>query len=199
MSNPRTLLLETLKIEEGEVHNLSYHQARCDRSREALFASKTPLDLSSLIQAPAQGLWRCRILYHSTLYSIEYIPYHPREIESLQIIEATLSYAHKYANREELNRLVSSCEADDILLSHNGYVQETSIANIAFYDGEKWYTPSRPLLQGTMRAKLLDEGFLEEKEIKISEIMDYNNVALMNAMIGFKIIDNLKIKHERQQ
>ena len=195
MQNTSTLLLETIKIEDGEVSNLSYHQARCDESRKALFHSTDRLDLSSLIQAPPKGLYRCRILYDEKIHSIEYIPYIPKEIHRLKIIASDLKYDHKYANRDALNKLLQSQpDADDILIEKHGYLTDTTIANIAFYDGEQWFTPEKPLLKGTMRAKLLDEGFLHTKKIKKEEITDYTHVALMNAMIGFKILNNFSIQ-----
>ena len=195
MSDLSTLLLETIKIEDGEVSNLSYHQARCDESRKVLFDSKDILDLSSLIQAPSKGLYRCRILYAEKIHSIEYIPYTPKEIHKLKIITSDLVYDHKYANRDALNKLLQAQpDVDDILIEKEGYLTDTTIANIAFYDGEQWLTPEKPLLKGTMRAKLLDEGFLHTRNIKKEEITDYTHVALMNAMIGFKILNNFKIQ-----
>jgi len=187
-------LLETIKIEDGEVSNLSYHQARCDESRKALFNSTDTLDLSSLIQAPPKGLYRCRILYDEKIHSIEYIPYIPKEIHTLKIISSDLEYDYKYANRDALNKLLQThTDADDILIEKEGYLTDTTIANIAFYDGKQWFTPEKPLLKGTMRAKLLDEGFLHTRKIKKEEITDYTHVALMNAMIGFKIINPINI------
>ena len=71
------LLLETIKIEDGEIHNLSYHQDRCTKSRRILFHSSDVLDLSSIIVAPKVGviplpypLWRELTLYRVyTLHS----------------------------------------------------------------------------------------------------------------------------------
>ena len=189
------LLLETIKIEDGEVSNLSYHQARCDESRKALFNSTDRLDLSSLIQAPPKGLYRCRILYDEKIHSIEYIPYSPKEIHTLKIVSSDLEYDHKYANRDALNKLLQTQpDADDILIEKHGYLTDTTIANIAFYDGKQWFTPEKPLLKGTMRAKLLDERFLHTRNIKKEDLKNYTQVALMNAMIGFKILNNFTIK-----
>ncbi len=190
-----TLLLETIKIEDGEVFNLSYHQARCDKSRKALFYSTDRLDLSSLIQAPPKGLYRCRILYDKKIHSIEYIPYRPKEMHTLKVVTSDIIYNYKYANREELNILLQKQhDADEIIIEKEGYLTDTTIANIAFYDGKQWFTPEKPLLKGTMRAKLLDDGFLHTRKIRKEEIRDYTHVALMNAMIGFKILNNFSIE-----
>jgi len=194
MQDTSTLLLETIKIEEGKVSNLSYHQARCDESRKVLFASTDTLTLSSFIQAPPKGLYRCRILYDEKIHSVEYIPYSSKEIHRLKIVSSDLEYDHKYANRDALNKLLQMhSDADDILIEKHGYLTDTTIANIAFYNGKQWFTPEKPLLKGTMRAKLLNEGFLHTRKIKKEDITDYTHVALMNAMIGFRIINSIEI------
>ncbi|MEA3434781.1 MAG: aminotransferase class IV family protein [Campylobacterota bacterium] len=190
MRNTSPLLLETIKIEDGEVSNLSYHQSRCNESRKALFSSTDILDLSSIIQAPPKGLYRCRILYNKKIHSIEYIPYTPKEIHILKIVSSDLEYTYKYANRDALNKLLlSQPDGDDILIEKHGYITDTSIANIAFYDGKQWFTPEKPLLKGTIRAKLLDEGVLHTRKIKREDIKNYTQVALMNAMTGFKVLN----------
>ncbi len=184
------LLLETIRIEGGKIHNLGYHQQRCNKSRQILFDSHDVLDLSSCIDAPKTGVYRCRILYAERLHSIEYIPYSPKEIDSLKIVSSDIEYSLKYANRDALNALLeSNKDVDDVIIEKEGYLTDTTISNIAFFDGEHWVTPAKPLLEGTMRAKLLDEGFLQLKEIKKEDLQNYSQVALMNAMIGFKILN----------
>ncbi|UPT77845.1 aminotransferase class IV [Sulfurovum sp. XGS-02] len=184
------LLLETIRIEDGEIHNLSYHQHRCNKSRQILFDPDDILDLSSFIDAPKTGLYRCRILYAERLHSIEYIPYTPKEIRSVKIVSSDIEYSLKYANRDALNALLeSNKDVDEVIIEKKGYLTDTTISNIAFFDGEQWLTPVNPLLEGTMRAKLIDEGFLHPKEIKKEELQNYSQVALMNAMIGFKILN----------
>lgn len=188
------LLLETIKIEDGKIHNLSYHQQRCDHSRQMLFGSKDTLELASFITPPTQELYRCRILYGEELNSVEYIPYTPKEINSLKIIASNIKYDFKYANREPLDTLLlSNQDADEVIIEKEGYLTDTTIANIAFYDGEHWLTPKKPLLQGTMRAKLIEEGLLKTQDIRKEDLQKYTQVALMNAMIGFKVLNHFNI------
>jgi len=185
-----SLLLETIKIEEGKIHNLRYHQARCDKSRQKLFNATDILDLSSSIKAPHTGLYRCRILYTEVLHSIEYIPYTPKKIETLKIVPSNIEYDLKYANRDALNALLESNKGvDEVIIEKDGCLTDTTISNVAFFDGKQWFTPDKPLLEGTMRAKLIDDGFLHTKEIKQKELSNYSQVALINAMIGFKILN----------
>ncbi|MDQ7046355.1 MAG: aminotransferase class IV [Sulfurovum sp.] len=188
------LLLETIRIEDGKVYNLSYHQQRCNQSRQILFGSTNILELSSKIKAPKEGLYRCRILYGECLNSIEYIPYVPKKIHSLKIVSSDLQYAYKYANRDGLNALLNShCNVDEVIIEQEGFLTDTTIANIAFYDGKRWITPKNPLLRGTMREKLINEGLLEAKNIRKDELNKYTHVALMNAMIGFTILNHFNI------
>lgn len=185
-----SLLLETIKIEDGAIHNLSYHQKRCNKSRKVLFQSTDTLELSSIINPPKKGLYRCRILYGETLHSIDYIPYTPKKIQKLKIVSSDIEYSSKYANRDALNALLeSNKDVDEVIIEKNGYLTDTTISNIAFFDGKQWLTPEKPLLEGTMRAKLIDEGFLKTKQIKKEDLQNYSQVGLMNAMIGFKILN----------
>jgi len=188
------LLLETIKIKGGEIYNLSYHQKRCDFSRASLFQTTDSLNLYSYIHPPGKGLYRCRILYNRQIHSIEYIPYIPKNIATLKIVPSTIEYGFKYANRDAFNALLKKyTDVDEIIIEKDGYLTDTSMANIAFYDGVKWITPSSPLLQGTMRAKLLDKGFLHLSNIKKEDLSKYTQVALMNAMLGFKILNPIQI------
>ena len=189
------LLLETIKIEDGKIHNLAYHQKRCEYSRQTLFGSHDTLELASFINVPAKGLYRCRILYEKTFHSVSYIPYTPKEINALKIVTSNIKYDFKYANREAFNTLLqANQDVDEVIIEKEGFLTDTTIANIAFYDGEQWVTPKKPLLQGTMRAKLIDEGLLKTADISKEDLPKYTHVALMNAMIGFKILNISTIK-----
>ena len=189
------MLLETIKCDEGKVFNLAYHQARCDISRKTLLKTSASLDLASVINPPPKGLYRCRVVYAVNIISIEYLPYIAKQVHTLNIVSSELNYDFKYANRDKINNLLNQhTNSDDILIEKNGLITDTSIANIAFYAEGKWFTPKTPLLKGTMRAKLLHDKFLTEKDIKREDINQYTQVALMNAMIGFEILNDINIQ-----
>jgi len=189
------LLLETIKVEAGRAENLRYHQARFEKSQKALFNLQTHPSLSSLIAPPSDALFRCRILYDSEIRSIEYLPYTAKTVKTLKIVQSDIDYAYKYADRDSLNTLLQAEKSvDEIIIEKDGLLSDTTIANIAFYDGKNWFTPEIPLLEGTMRAKLLDEGFLKTAKIRREDLLHYTHVALMNAMIGFKILKQADIR-----
>ncbi len=183
------LLLETIRIDEGKAEHLYWHQKRFDKTREALFPEAEKIDLASLIDVPDRSLYRCRIVYGEKIQTISYLPYHEKNIRNIKIVPSDLSYPYKYENRDALTKLLQiHSKYDEIIIEKEGYLSDTSIANLAFYDGSQWFTPENPLLEGTVRARLLHERFLQPRAIKKDDIMNYQKVALMNAMIGFKTI-----------
>jgi len=182
-------LLETIRVQDGQPAHLAYHQQRVDQSLKAL-GYTARYELASLIKVPDSALYRCRIVYDETSFEISYIPYRKRAVRTLQPVQADgLDYALKYADRSALNALFEQRgAADDILIIKNGMVTDTSIANIAFFDGQRWVTPKHPLLKGTTRARLLVEKKIFESEIRLDDLPKFTRFALLNAMIGFEEI-----------
>jgi 4-amino-4-deoxychorismate lyase len=76
-------------------------------------------------------------------------------------------------------------ECVDVLIVKNGFLTDTSYCNIALFDGEDWVTPLTPLIQGVTRAQLLEEGKLIVKDIKLEELMNFQKIALFNALNEF--------------
>ena len=185
------LLLETIRIQNGQAQYLEYHNQRFRKSQRDLFGIHNDFDISSVITAPTQeGLYRCRILYDRDIQSIEYIAYQAKEIKKIALIQSDMEYRYKYLNRDTLDALLaSSADADDILIHKDSLIRDTTIANIALEKNGKWFTPEEPLLAGTTRQRLIDSGRLIPKSIKMDEIESYDSFALMNAMIGFKVIN----------
>ena len=189
------LLLETICIKDGKALHLEYHNRRFNKSRLELFGIDNYLDIATLLNPPRDGVYRCRLLYGESIKSVEYIPYTPRDIRSIIAIDSSIEYSYKYANREEIDMLKKSAlGSDEILIIRDSLVTDTSIANIAFWEDGRWITPKTPLLAGTTRQRLIDTKLLTQKDIKIDEIYQFNIVALMNAMVGFRIITPTWIK-----
>ena len=183
--------LETIKALDGKLYHLEYHQLRLEKT----LGMGTHV-LEELVKPPLDGLYRCRVVYNEEDIDIEYIKYTKRQVQKLKLLyDDTIVYDKKYEDRDELNTLFSKREkADDILIIKNTLICDTSIANIAFFDGEKWLTPKTPLLEGVTRKRLLESGKLVLKDIRVKDIKRYKKVALMNAMVDFDIItqDNIE-------
>jgi 4-amino-4-deoxychorismate lyase len=185
------MLLETLRCEEGKALHLSYHQERLNDSLHTLNIKKT-YDLHALIFPPKLGTYRCRFLYDADSYTVEFHPYTPKIITSLKLLASnTLEYPLKYADRGALNLLFEQRETcDDVLIVKDGFLTDTTIANIALLIDGQWLTPESPLLEGTTRARLINEGFLIPAPLTPKDIARATKVALMNAMVGFIEVEN---------
>ena len=124
------LLFESIRMLNGQLCNLSYHQHRMDQSRRLLFGSTDRIELNRL-EIPFschEGLFKCRLVYARQIESIEFEAYLPRSINSLKLVEDNqLSYEYKYSDRNQINRLTAlKADCDDILIVKNGLLTDTS-------------------------------------------------------------------------
>lgn len=187
-----SLLLETIRINNGAPQHLQWHQVRLERSQAAAFSDYEPMDLAAIltkISFPEKGVFKCRITYGQHLEKVEIERYRRRKINSLQLVEAgNLDYSLKWADRSGIAALFArKGTADDILMVKNGLLTDTSYANIALFDGEKWFTPATPLLEGTCRARLLSEGLLTEADLRPSDLRLFRKIRLFNAMANWEV------------
>ncbi|NPA60156.1 MAG: branched-chain amino acid aminotransferase [Epsilonproteobacteria bacterium] len=190
--------IETIKALDGEIYHIDYHQRRYEKTLNCYYKIDYKIhQLKDFLTPPIDGLYRCRVLYsNKEIVDVSYYKYKKRKFNKIKIlIDNNINYKYKLANREELNKLYEMREdADDILIVQDGYIKDTSIANIALKKDETWYTPKHPLLAGVTRQRLIELGKLVEREIPIAKIQDYSQIALLNAMIDFDIITTENIK-----
>ena len=182
--------LETIKSVDGVLFNLSYHQKRYESLLNSLSVEKKE-DLREHLYPPQVGIYRCRLVYTADTITVSYHEYKKREISSLKLIfNNDINYSSKSTNRDEIDALYEQRgEGDDILIIKDLLVSDTSIANIAFYSDGEWITPKKPLLHGTTRARLIDEGKIIEADIKVQDIRSFSKIALLNAMIEFDVLE----------
>ncbi|MGL4853225.1 MAG: aminotransferase class IV [Phocaeicola sp.] len=198
-----SLFLETLRIEQGRVYNLRYHADRISRTFQKLGVEPLPFDtlchdegsflhstvlsaLNNSVVHNSEQRIKCRLVYgEQGIEEITYAPYTLRPVHSLQLVEAaTLDYSSKSLNRDALNQAFEQRgEADEVLITQNGYLTDTSIANVALFDGAQWITPKHPLLAGIKRAELLERKLIVEGEIHREDLPNYSHIRCFNAMI----------------
>jgi 4-amino-4-deoxychorismate lyase len=182
---------ETIKCFDNEVFNLEYHNRRVANT------IGLNLNLQEYIYPPSSKLYRCKLIYNEyEVLDVQYFEYTKRHIKSFKLIfDDIIEYSKKYLNREDLEKLFLKREyADEIIIVKNGLVTDTSIANIAIFDGQVWLTPKNCLLEGTTKSRLLEERFLIEKNVTVDMLKDAKKIALMNAMIDFDILDEYEIE-----
>ncbi|MCG8699591.1 MAG: aminotransferase class IV [Bacteroidales bacterium] len=193
------LLVESIKIDNGEICNLALHNKRFNHARKEVFGAKIDLDLDWVIRLPAEyqeGIVKCRVVYSKQVQKVEFENYSYRAIQSLKLVEKNdADYAYKKVDREWITELCRNKEdCDDILIIKDGFVTDISRANIIFFDGKKWVTPTTYLLNGTKRQLLLEEEKISEEEIKQSDISKYKKARAINAFLDFENGDDIAIE-----
>lgn len=191
-------LVESIKIKDGKTVHIEYHQKRMNRSRNLYFNLQDELDIAGAVNEKLQepdlkkrtehSLCKCRVVYGKLIDAIAISEYHRRCVQSLKLVYSeTINYNFKYADRSALNELFDRRgECDDILIVKDGKITDTSYSNVAFYDGNDWYTPSTYLLPGTKRSYLLETNIIKERIIQVSDIKQFEKLRIINAMIDFE-------------
>ena len=183
-------LIETIRLYNGRLSNLEYHQVRMDKAFREMILKKNKSvleDYFKTIVVPQHGLYKCRLVYDDKRCNVEFVPYQFRPINSLKIIENnSIVYSHKFEDRTELNSLFNLRDkGDDVLIIKNNEVTDTSFSNIVFKQNDKWFTPKSCLLNGTMRQYLLEQKVISEIEIRLADIKQYEKFKLINSMLQF--------------
>lgn len=196
-----SLLVETIRSENGKLLNISFHNERMSRSLYELFGLRTKTDLNNIITVPPfalKGKFKCRVVYDDKSKEIGFVPYNIRPVSSLKMLtDNIINYSYKFTDRSAINRLTElKGNCDDILIIKNGMVTDSSYANVVFRNlNGSWVTPSTYLLSGTMRAALLMQGLITEAIISYSDIEKYSEVRLINAMIGIEDSEGIPVKN----
>jgi len=182
-------LFETIKSHNNTIYNISYHQQRVNQAYRDFFKTEPKFEIKDIVK-PKSKLTRVKLVYNiDGVVEIGYFDYKPKEIKSLMLIEVgNFDYNFKYLNRaffEELYKTYSG--VDEFILTKNGYITDCTIANLAFYDSgaKRWVSPSKPLLNGTTRQRLLDEKKIFLDDIHYTNLKNYSKIVILNAMVGF--------------
>jgi len=188
-------LLETIKIVDRNWVNIGLHSQRFNKSRNELFGIKRFDALNELIEIPTNlttNVYRCRVIYSHQIDKVQFLPHYQKKITTIRIVEKpSISYSHKFLDRNIFEQLVRESGCDDVLITQNGLITDSSFANIVFFDGNQWITPSSPLLKGTQRAYLLQNKLITEAKITVNDICNFRYAKLINALRSFSETDLL--------
>jgi len=185
-------LFETIKTQNNTIYNIKYHQARVNQAYKKHFNSTAKFELSSILKATA-NLNKIKVIYDKNgICDIAYTPYKPKKIEKLMLIDISgFEYNYKYLDRAMFEHIYSMYkDIDEFILLNNGYITDTTISNIALYNEkmQQWHSPTKTLLNGTYREKLIDEKKLKLTQIDYTNLKNYSKIALLNAMVGFRVL-----------
>jgi 4-amino-4-deoxychorismate lyase len=192
-------LLETIKIQDGIIQNIIYHNQRFNKTRRHFWPNSKAIDLYEFIKIPEQfkfGTVRCRVLFNEEIEEIQFFEYIFKPINTLKIVSTEINYDFKWENRTEINELVAqNPNFDDILMVKNGFITDTSYANIVLKKDNEFFTPKKPMLNGTKRQHLIDEDIIIEKNIKPSDLKKYSHFAIINTFNDLDLTKFIPIKN----
>ncbi len=193
-----SLFLETIKIINGKRMYLDGHSARMNKTRKDLFKVSDTIDLKKIINVPqefALGLVKCRVIYGRDIENIEFSDYEFRNPRTFRLVfDEEIIYNYKSTDRERLNFLFSQRkEADDILIVKNGLITDTYYANVVMKKDGRWYTPAKPLLEGTARERYIQNGKIVPADISPDELFQYGEIKIINAMTGWTLHSPVKL------
>ncbi len=182
-----SLLFETIKCQNRQLHNLFYHNKRVRLALENLFGIIGEFDFENIIEIPdwvGEGLYRCRVSYDEEISKVEFFEYDFKHPKVIQLDEyKSFNYEFKYEDRSKFQNLIRLYpKVDDVIVTQNGLLTDATYANLAFFDGTKWFTPNTYLLLGTKRSYLIDNQLLIEDEIAVKDLKKFKRIALINAM-----------------
>ena len=187
-----TRYIETIKVENGEVQNLEFHQARIVRT------IGRQLDICSNIPNQYRlGIVKYRIVYDAKgILNIAYSHYTPSVINTLKIVECNdVNYDFKYEDRTQIESLMAlRGDCDDIVIVRNGFVTDSSYCNILFSNSQGIFTSDTPLLAGTKREELIKNNRIQVVPIAVGDIQNYDKIILINAMTKFELtVDSIRV------
>lgn len=191
MSYPKEPCIETIRCTASQLQNLDFHNARMNLTRQLLFGTNDFLNLRELIQIPEllpNRVYKCRVTYRFEIEKVEWELYQKRQVDSLKIIcNDTINYPFKFKQRNDLDKIYSQRESyDDVLIVRNGYLTDTYVCNLALFDGDAWLTPATPLLKGTQRENLLQQGVIKTAHLLLTDLHKFTDIRLFNAMIPWE-------------
>jgi len=190
---------ESICVKDGIAENLSFHQARVLKTLKAFGASQHIIALEAIVQQlslPTLGLLKLRISYDlNGNYHTAFNPYQYKPINHFALVNIKGHlYNYKYLNRDWINEALTQSGKDEVMMHDDGIIKDCSYTNIVFFDGANWYTPEAPLLEGTQRAKLIEEGLIMPKGLHLKDLPNFKKFKCINAMIHWDAAEEYQIE-----
>jgi 4-amino-4-deoxychorismate lyase len=185
-----SLFFESIKLENGRFHFLELHQKRMQNTVKNVFKKDVIFDLDNEIQKceiENSGLFKVKVIYDTNIKTINIEPYSIKNHQKIVFLHREhINYTYKNIIRKsvEFNKKTS----DDAIFVVNGSLTDASYSNLALFDGKEWFTPKKSLLKGIKREYFFSTNQIKIKDIKLSEINQYSQIAFINAMRDFEKI-----------
>ena len=175
--------LESIRIEHGAFQHLELHQRRADRTTQHFFGTHIDLLGLAVPAACSEGLHKCRVVYDTQIRSVEFHVYTPRPRHTVRLVyDDEACYTYKSTDRAFIDRWMAAAGTDDVIIVRGGWLTDSAIANLVFENSEGLFTPSRPLLAGVERQRLIEAGAVRLADIAPAQLPRYRWVHFVNAM-----------------
>ncbi len=193
--------LESIAVKNGKAPLIDFHQKRYENCMQCFYPQAKIFHLSLFLDKAPQDniLYKLRVLYDENSISTTYIPYKKREINEIIAIDGkNISYPWKYANRQMFDELRKGLnDKQEILIFKNGLLTDSSYSNVVLQKGNAFFTPETPLLKGVQREFLLSKNLIKPKSIHRNEVLNYDRIIFINAMMDLEAGINLPIEKVR--
>lgn len=191
-------ILETMRVESGEVAHWPLHRARLLRAAQHFGYPCEEAALDAAVHSAAAS-WpepagRLRLLLDAEgkvsvdVDAVPGTPDRPKVMLARSPIDGTSEFVrYKTTRREAYEVLARAGVFDTLLWNEAGELTEFTRGNVAVRFGETWYTPPLccGLLDGVMRRVLLAQGLLVERRIRREELDSAEELAFLNALRGW--------------
>ena len=201
-----TGIFETIRVENGKVFALHRHHCRAKETAEKLgiqipseeFVAKESYEV---INSEDFSLGRLRWHFDKEgLFTISYVPFEqPSQAAKLNFYDKrsdNFEIRNKefpYKNLEILKEAKAAGFDDSIILATDGQITETSTATLLLKIDGTWVTPplSSGILNGVVRALVLEAGLAQVKRITEEEIESIESGLLLTSLRNAQIIGEI--------
>lgn len=199
-------VFETIRVEDNQVFALHRHHCRAKEAAEKLgfeIPSEEYVATESyqVIRSNDYGLGRLRWHFdREGEFTISYVPFEdPANPAKLTIVdERSDNYEvrnkeYPYKNLELLEKIKADGFDDGIVLTKDGQLTETAVASLLLKINGQWVTPplSSGILNGVVRALVLEAGLASVRRIEESEIADIESGLLLTSLRNAQVIGEI--------
>ncbi|EIB5317517.1 aminodeoxychorismate synthase component I [Listeria monocytogenes] len=191
-------LIESLRLENGELFRTEYHLKRLQTSADFFGVPFNREEIEKLWTKTAQknttGTYKMRFLLHpdgATDLELTEIDAKNKRITAQladnPVISNDLFLYHKTTHRKVYEDLKNPQTAETLLWNERGELTEFITGNIVLGINGCFFTPpvASGLLPGTMRAELLAKNKISEKTLVKKDLFEADFVWLINSVRGF--------------
>ena len=190
-------IFETIRVEDGQVFGLHRHHCRAKESAEKLgiaIPTEEFVSDASYEVIATEDFKIGRLRWHfdtDGVFTISYAEYqdptNPAKLMIFDEREPNFAIQNKefpYKNLEMLDRARAANFDDGIIVRSDGQVAESSMATLLFKIDGQWVTPplSSGILNGVVRALVLEAGLAQVKRIDIEELHAVRSGLLLTSL-----------------